>query len=87
MLTTIVYYVFEFIIILLIISCFLTWIPNINREKQPFKFIYTTSELFLGPFRRIIPPIGMLDISPIFAILFIQFVSHAIVRFLASLGI
>ena len=87
MITTIVYYIFELIIILLIISCFLTWIPNINREKQPFKALYILSELFLGPFRKIIPPIGMLDVSPIVALIVLGIVQTVVCEMLARIGL
>jgi len=43
----------------------LTWLPNINWYNQPFSFLRNVTDPVMEPFRRIIPPIGGLDISPI----------------------
>lgn len=43
----------------------LTWLPNINWYNQPFSFLRNVTDPVMEPFRRIIPPIGGLDISPL----------------------
>jgi len=48
---------------ILIIRILLTWLPTINWYKQPFRFLADVTDPLLEPFRRIIPPIGMLDLS------------------------
>jgi len=48
---------------ILVIRILLTWLPTINWYKQPFRFLADVTDPLLEPFRRIIPPIGMLDIS------------------------
>ncbi len=59
---------FFFVILIKII---LSWIAPQNYN--PVTILLTTlSEPVLRPFRRIIPPIGGLDISPIFAIILLQ---------------
>ena len=64
---------FYFYYILIIIRIFLTWIPNIDWDQQPFQWVRSITDPFLNIFRGIIPPIGgMLDISPIVAILLLQ---------------
>lgn len=50
----------------------LSWFPN-ARESSIGQFLGSLVEPFLSPFRRIIPPIGMIDISPIVAILALRF--------------
>ena len=87
MLSTLVYLLFRLITLLIVITVLLSWIPNIDWYKQPFVFLRQVSELFLSPFRKIIPPISGLDISPILALVFLQFVGAAIARFLASMGL
>ena len=70
------------------IRIFLTWIPNIDWYQQPFKWIQSVVDPFLNIFRGIIPPIGgVLDISPVFAILLLTFVQSFVVRFLFGLGL
>lgn len=82
-----VYYLFHFICILIIIECLLSWIPNIDRSRQPYRFIHAASEIFLAPVRMIIPPIGGLDLSPIVALLILQLCGQAICSALVHLGL
>ncbi len=87
MISTIVGILFQIIWVSILIVILLSWVPNIDWYKQPFQALRNFTELFLSPFRRIIPPIGGLDISPIFALLFLQFVGDAITYFLHSKGL
>ncbi len=50
----------------LFIYILLSWFPN-ARDSSIGRFLARICEPFLEPFRRIIPPIGMMDISPIVA--------------------
>jgi YggT family protein len=42
-------------------------------------------EPMLAPIRRIVPPLGMIDLSPLILIILIQVLSNIIVRVLLSL--
>ena len=66
-----IYQLFELIQLILIVRILLSWFPNINWHKQPFKLLYNITEPILAIFRSIIPPIGGLDLSPIVAFLFL----------------
>lgn len=50
----------------LIIYILMSWFPN-ARESSIGQFLARICEPYLEPFRKIIPPIGMIDISPIVA--------------------
>ena len=78
---------FYFYYILIILRIFLSWIPSIDWLSQPFAGIRAVVDPFLGIFRGIIPPIGMLDISPIVAIILLQVLQGVVVGFLNGLGI
>ena len=79
---------FYFYYILLIIRIFLTWIPNVDWNSQPFEFMRSLTDPFLNIFRGIIPPIGgMLDISPIIAFFALQLLQILINSLLAGLGL
>jgi len=67
---------------LLIIWCLCSWFPNINWYDQPFKTLDAIVRPVIAPFKKIIPPIGNIDISPMIAILFFQFIYSVIVKFL-----
>ena len=50
----------------IIIYIFMSWLPG-ARESVVGRFMAKIYEPFLEPFRRIIPPLGFIDISPIVA--------------------
>ncbi len=58
--------------ILVFIYIFMSWVPN-ARESSFGQMIGRLVEPYLTPFRNIIPPLGMIDISPIVAILVLNF--------------
>ncbi|MGG1963278.1 YggT family protein [Bacillus pumilus] len=77
----ILYYIFQFLQTALtiysfaiIIYIFMSWVPS-ARETAIGAFLTNICEPYLEPFRKIIPPIGMIDISPIVALLVIRFAS------------
>jgi YggT family protein len=49
---------------ILIARILLTWLPSINWYDQPFKLLVNLTDPLMLPFRKLIPPIGMIDISP-----------------------
>lgn len=55
----------------LIIYILLSWFPN-AKESAIGQFLARICEPYLEPFRKIIPPLGMIDISPIVAILVLR---------------
>ncbi|WP_173916549.1 YggT family protein [Halobacillus sp. Marseille-Q1614] len=57
---------------ILIIYILLSWFPG-ARESSFGEVLAKLAEPFLEPFRKIIPPLGMIDISPIVAILVLRF--------------
>ena len=79
-------WIFDVVWFLIIIAVFLSWIPNIDWSHPALRFLRNFTEAILEPFRRIIPPIGGLDISPIIALIFIQFMQRIIVSSLARAG-
>jgi YggT family protein len=45
-----------------------SWLPELNQYRF-MQFISFYTDPYLDLFRKIIPPLGMIDISPIFAFL------------------
>ena len=77
---------FYFYYILIILRIFLTFIPSIDWQQQPYFWLRSITDPFLNIFRGIIPPIGgVLDVSPIIAIILLQIMNGLIVGFLDSL--
>ena len=51
--------------IILLGRILLSWIPNLDRSNQIVQLLYQLTEPVLEPVRRTIPPLGMMDLSPI----------------------
>lgn len=53
------------LIFLFIFRIVLTWYPQADLQKFPFNVVAVPTEPFLIPTRKLIPPIGGVDITPI----------------------
>ena len=78
LLTVYILLIFAYIISTLIFS-FGGRIPYARWSSAVLGFLRDVSEPYLGLFRRFIPPIGPVDISPIVAILVLRFVGGFII--------
>ena len=88
MISRIVSQIFYFYYLLIIIRIFLSWIQTIDWNQQPFYWVRSITDPFLNIFRGIIPPIGgVLDISPVIAIILLQVLQGVIVGLLVNLGL
>ncbi|MFD1204076.1 YggT family protein [Sporosarcina contaminans] len=58
--------------ILLIIYILMSWVPA-SRETKFGQLLGKIAEPYLGFFRKFIPPLGMIDLSPIVAIFVLQY--------------
>jgi YggT family protein len=70
-------------VLILFVRMILSWFPyNPNSPLNPVRsVIFTITEPVLAPFRRVIPPIGMFDISFLVALIVVQlFVSNVLGR-------
>lgn len=70
--------------ILLIIYILLSWLPH-ARSSPIGELLERICEPYLSVFRSFIPPIGMIDISPIVALFILHFVEigvHTVINFI-----
>lgn len=79
-------YVFEIAKWLVIIRALISWV-NPDPYNPIVQFLYRTTEPILAPFRKLIPlhTVGI-DISPIFALIFIWFMQLFLVRTLFGIA-
>ncbi len=56
---------FGLMILLFIFRIVLTWYPQVDLTQMPFKLIALPTEPLLIPTRKLITPIGGVDITPI----------------------
>lgn len=61
-----------------------SWVPQANEYKI-MRFITYYTDPYLQIFRRVIPPLGMFDLSPIVAFLALSFIQNIVLHFLALL--
>lgn len=63
--------VIDLYVLINIIYIFMSWFPG-ARESQFGQILARLCEPYLEQFRKIIPPLGMIDLSPIVAIIALQ---------------
>jgi YggT family protein len=63
--------------IAILVRVLLTWFP-VDPSNPIIRILYDVTEPILAPIRKVIPRIGMFDLSPIAAMLLIQFISSAL---------
>ena len=59
--------------IAILIRVLLSWFP-VDPSNPIIRVIYEITEPVLAPFRRVIPRIGMLDLSPLAALMLLGFI-------------
>ena len=58
--------------LLIILYCFMSFFPRLDRNSGILGAITAIVEPYLALFRKIIPPVGGLDFSPIIALFVLQ---------------
>ncbi len=66
----------QFYIMLIIVYVLMSWFPVSGFIEEIHRVLGSLVEPYLGLFRRIIPPIGAIDISPIVAIFALQILGN-----------
>jgi YggT family protein len=73
------YILLQVLLVAILVRVVLTWFP-VDPSNPIIRLIYEVTEPVLAPFRRVIPRIGMFDLSPIAAMLVIQVILSNIPR-------
>ncbi len=85
-LTTILDYLLTIANWLIIIRALLSWVSP-DPHNPIVQFLYKTTEPMLAPFKRIVPLYSAgLDLSPIFALIFIWFLKLFLIRTLFGIA-
>jgi len=72
----ILFFILQFAII---VRALMSWF-NPSPENPIARIVYEITEPVLAPLRRIVPRIGMIDITPIVAILLMQVIESVLVQ-------
>ncbi|MBX2998920.1 MAG: YggT family protein [Caldilineaceae bacterium] len=65
----------EIYIFVLLARILVTWIPNLDPSNPIIQMLFQITDPVLEPARKLIPPIGMIDISPIIVFIALQFIA------------
>ncbi|MFK8182959.1 MAG: YggT family protein [Phormidesmis sp.] len=65
--------------LLFLFRIILTWYPEAELKKFPFVIIALPTEPFLIPMRKLVPPIGGVDISPVIWVGIVSFLREILV--------
>jgi YggT family protein len=75
---------YTYVLIAMVIASWLVGFGVINTynpvARTVLRVLHALTEPVLGPIRRILPPIGGLDLSPLIALLIVFFLERLIVR-------
>jgi len=61
----------------------LSWV-RVNPYHPAVELLYRITEPILAPLRRVIPPVGMMDISPIIAMFLLQIIGQVLVAIIGG---
>lgn len=73
--------------LLILIRILLSWVPTAPVRRVPraiYDFVIQSTDWFLNIFRRIIPPLGVIDISPIVALIVLYIVQRLVIEIIQS---
>ncbi len=87
MISYIISILFRIIYLVILIVVLLSWIPIFDVRKQPLASLVKLYNYIMAPFKAIIPPIGMIDISPLIAFIVLQIIEQIITRSLINFGL
>ena len=51
--------------ILFVLRIFLSWYPQLDTSRLPYSLVVGLTEFLLSPTRRLIPPLGGVDMAPV----------------------
>lgn len=71
---------------ILIARILLSWVKH-DPYHPIIRFIYQVTDPVLDPLSRVIPPIGMIDISPIIAFFILEMVRKLVLGLLLGLAV
>lgn len=87
MLSYAIHLIFRVIYLIILLVVFLSWIPIFDINKEPIATLIKIYNVIMRPFKSIIPPIGMIDITPIVAFFVLQLAEQVITKILGSVGL
>ena len=70
--------------LLIIVRALLTWIPSVDHGHPVVRAIVRVTDPVLLPIRRLVPPLGGIDVTPIAALLLIEIARTLLIRIVVA---
>jgi YggT family protein len=64
--------------IAIICRALLSWFPNVDPRNPAVEFLVTITDPILKPIRAVMPRLGMLDLTPMVAIILLQVIGRVL---------
>ncbi|HLW47493.1 MAG TPA: YggT family protein [bacterium] len=74
----------QLLALLIIVRAVLSWIPSIDYGHPVIRAIFRVTDPVLLPIRRLVPPLGGFDVTPIAALLLIQVARYLLINILVA---
>jgi YggT family protein len=78
-----VQFLFRLLYALVLIRVVLSWIPGVSQSHPVVSLVYRVTSPILDPIRRIMPPAGGLDLSPVIALLLLGLLQQVVIDLVA----
>ena len=76
--------VFDLLAIAIVGRILMSWFRT-SQTGAIYRFLYDITEPVLGPARRVIPSVGMIDFSPIVVLILLDLAQNLIIRLLLQI--
>lgn len=83
-LITLISDVAQVLALLIIVRALLTWIPSVDYGHPVVRAIVRVTDPVLLPIRRLVPPLGGIDVTPIAALLLIQVARYLLINIVTA---
>jgi len=80
-LLTFISLLFDVLTMAVFLRAILSWVSP-GQTNMLTNLLYQVTEPLLAPLRRIVPRVGMLDLTPLVAIVLLQLIGSLLIRFL-----
>jgi len=83
-LVTLISDVAQLLALLIIVRALLTWVPSVDYGHPVIRAIVRVTDPVLQPIRRLVPPLGGIDVTPIAALLLIQVARYLLINIVVA---
>ena len=76
---------FTILWVLILVRVVLSWMPGMSYSHPAVRVVHQLTSPILDPIRRMLPPVGGLDLSPLLAFMLLKLVQELLINILLSM--